>query len=231
MSFIMFAQSGTLQRYVHGTSVAIVRDDDQIVIAADSRATNENHTVLPDICKIRAVGDWYVSTIGVTDGPGLDVYSTVSQLLIGSKSLATTIEIISETLTPKLNAILKSNDKARDLIASLRNNVVGIIIFGHENGVVKLSYLLFRLDDGSVSHKIFACPTDCSPEGRAFVFVPVSDGDKFDWSLPISVGVPSFVQMEIDRHTIDIGPPIQILRVDRFSSHWVEKPDVCKDER
>jgi hypothetical protein len=216
------------QNLSHGTSIAVIRDDIQIVIAADSRVVDGNDHILADTCKIRSAGVWHFALNGTASTRGMDAFHAIEAILtVQQGTLTDKLESISGTLTPLLNSALMRNP-------SLRSSVLGVTVFGYEDRTLKLGFLRFVFSNsGFAPPEAHVCPVDCPlGEHRAAIWVP-SDDSRFnpDDGSPL-MAVRNFVQMEIDRNTTDIGGPIQILKIDRSgASQWIEKPEVCKDQK
>jgi hypothetical protein len=207
----------------HGTSSAVVREDTQIVIAADSRAVDGNGKRLPDTCKILSAGEWHFSLNGMATTDGMDAPKIINAILMHGGNLAGKVKAVGETLTPLLNKTLLANQKPQV-------SLLGASIFGYEDRTLKLAFLGFV---GRAFPESHICPPECPlTRNRAAIFVPGVDEPKFNWEVPLLTGVHSFVQMEIDRKTKDIGGPIQLMRINAIGEHeWVpKKPDVCKDQ-
>jgi hypothetical protein len=214
----------------HGTAIAVERTDDQIAIAADSRVVDENNKIMPDTCKIRSAGEWYFTLNGMASTKELDLFAIVEAILRQQGDIADRSEAIVRSLTPALNAALQSDPALRDH-AIVYGGVVGVTVVGAEQQVLKLVSIVFTLTDAGVIHEQHMCPGEC-PQNRAGMHVPRVDTNNFDWRTDPLTAVRTFVQMEIDRHVIDIGPPLQLLEIDRRGNvKWMEKPDVCKSQK
>jgi hypothetical protein len=209
-----------------------VRTGGEIVIASDSRAVDGNGKHLPDTCKIRSAGKWHLSLNGMASTRAIDVFSIVGGILRHQGDISDSSTAIVKSLTPLLSAAVKSDPALREY-ALAQGSLLGITVFGSENKVLELSSIKFVVADGGfVSDERHYCPGDCAQDGRAGVFVPSADALKFNWNTEPLVAVRDFVQMEIDRHQADIGPPLQILQINRKGqAKWIEKPSVCKDQK
>jgi hypothetical protein len=227
LSICAFSQNS----FRHGTSIAIERTDEQIVIATDSRAIDENGKRLPDTCKIRTAGKWHLSLNGMASTKGIDVFFVVGKLLRHSGDIDDRSTAIVNSLTPLLNAVMQSDPVLREH-AIAQGSLLGITIFGEEKKVLKLVSIKFVLaDNGLISYERHACPGECS-QNRGGVFVPSLDAPKFNWNIEPLTAVRAFVQMEIDQHLVDVGPPLQILQINpKARPKWIEQPAVCKDQK
>jgi hypothetical protein len=214
----------------HGTALAIVRTNEEIVVAADSRVTDENRAVLPDTCKIRRSGGLYFSAFGQVSWRKVDFIQVVDKSLSASKSLAERMKTIKDDLVPLLDRALQSDPSTRDIAAD-QGSIMGVAVYGFDHGILVLYYIRFALKDSThVDPQIHECPgVDC-PDGRAVVTAPHAGG--FDWSIPSMTGARQWVQAEINKRQFDIGGPLQLLRIDRNGkSNWIEKPNACKDQK
>jgi hypothetical protein len=230
--FVLTSHAFPQNSFHHGTSIAIVRTEGEIVIASDSRAVDGDGKPLPDTCKIRSAGKWHLSLNAMVSTRAVDVFSIVVGVLRDQGDIADRSTAIINSLTPLLSAAVKSDPALREY-ALAQGSLLGITVFGSENKVLKLTSIKFVVADGGfVSYERHYCPGDCAQDGRAGVFVPSADAFKFNWNTEPLVAVRDFVQMEIDRHQVDIGPPLQILQIDRKGrAKWIEKPSICKDQR
>jgi hypothetical protein len=220
------ALSGELSR---GTSIAIVRDDNEIVIAADSRAVDGRGNKLPDDCKIRQAGKWYFTQNGISSVGSFSAPAYIETILARGEheSLDQKTKAIASTLTEALNNVLLIDP-------SIQGSAMGISVFGDEDGSLKLAFLKFGFSNGSFrALEIHICPTDCPySDNRAAVFVPSADTRQLDKTTPAETVVRAFVRMEIGKRHFDIGGPIQLLRITRFGkAHWIEEPSVCRNHK
>jgi hypothetical protein len=203
-----------------GTATAIIREDTQIVVATDSRVVDLIHVgkSLPDACKIRSAGTWHFTLNGEENDR---LFALLNARLESEGTLSTKVESIRTALLSLL----------KEPPFNAPSAFLKISIFGYEDGVLKLAYLQFAIDNhGDVTSK-----TDISSSGPYHVIAPYKDSQ---WllsrvqSFPVPVEtVRGFVQMEIDKGLPTIGGPIQMLRIDATGkSTWLSKPDVCKDQ-
>jgi hypothetical protein len=94
------------QNYSHGTAIAAIRTDENIFIAADSRAVSGSGERRPDICKIRVVGNYIFSIHGVGDQ---DILASIRTVLLGSGDIPAKILLIRDRIggvvTDRMRAI------------------------------------------------------------------------------------------------------------------------------
>jgi hypothetical protein len=229
IAFLIPSISGFSQTSIrHGTAIAIERTDDQIVIAADSRVVDGDGIIRADTCKIRNAGKWYFALNGLASTKGVDVFSVVGTILRQEGGIAGRSEAIIHSLTTLLNAAIQSDPALRKHAAVTQGSLLGVSIVGTEQNVLRFVYISFAVTDAGLIYEQHMCPGECS-QNRAGTLVPRSDTAQFHWNMEPLDAVRAFVQMEIDRNLVDIGPPLQLLQINRGGeAMWIERPDVCK---
>jgi hypothetical protein len=142
----------TFSQIAHGTAIAIVRTDRQIVIAADSRVVEgDTDNRLQDICKIHSSGEWYFSLLNVNYTRDFDVSRIVDKTLASDKGdLATKVTMIVRELKPILKSALKSDADLRRFAAT-RSSLVEIIIYGYEQKILKFWHIAFSIQKTAIS--------------------------------------------------------------------------------
>ncbi|SRR5712691_872718 len=222
------------QDYPHGTAIAVIRTDTEIVIAADSRAKSGTGQRQPDACKICPFGKYFVSAHGIA---GTDaILSAASRALDGSDSLARKLSLIRDAIAPLIRKAIQAEAAAREINS-------GVIVMGFEDNVLQLGYVGFTptLSDGVyvATPEIHICPPECTRDRVGSFFVSPDKAIFDDTGDPLKA-VKQFVRKEIaaarserDTKTVsDVGGPIQILRIESNGrSHWIKKPKICKRQK
>lgn len=232
--FRLYAVFGCLpallgQDFSHGTAIGIVRTNDLISVAVDSRAVAAAETKKGDVCKIRAAANYFFTIHGVGDE---DLVDGIIRVLIGFGDISTKARQLRDRFTTTVVQRMRS---APDLKSS------GVFVFGVESKILHLAYVQFlaNAEVGAASSIIRECPgSDCiggiitssvSPYGdvlsrarslddvRDFVAEQINKGLQFERTHP--------------GKTAWVGPPIQSLILHTDGSHeWRDKPPVCKDQ-
>jgi len=214
---------------LHGTSIAFVRTDMEIVIAADSRSTDSEGNKQPDACKIRNAGQMYFTIVGMTTWQGVDFEALAERSIQSTGTLDSRITSFVKEMMPLLDHVLESDLPARK-IATKQGSIMSIVVYGKDAGTLVADVIKFGVtsDARHVLPRRRTCPGEC-PDGRLPVFAPEG---VLDSSVPNLSAVWRFVQKEINKQKPDIGGPIQIMRIDRNGkSQWIRKPAVCKDQK
>jgi hypothetical protein len=228
-ALVFFALFAIPQNLAHGTALVIVRTNEGIVVAADSRATDVNHAILPDVCKIGRSGDQYFSIVGQASWRGVDFFQIIDKELATPKSLVERLKTIRDGLVHILDLALQSDPAVR-AVATEQGSVMGVAVYGFDHGTVAIHHTRFALKDPThVDPQIHECPgVDC-PDGRVAITAPPGT---FDWSIPTITAAREWVQREINKKQPDIGGPVQLLRIGpNGESKWIEKPEACKDQK
>jgi len=214
------------------TSLAVIRTDKEIVIAADSRVTSlSSEEAQPDMCKVRQTGNAIAAFVGMVSasaGPNavFDATGTVDAILDENGTLAAKAEKIRSTLGRQLERVL--GFAPRTVFVQLNGFVLGVVVAGEDEDepVMKLHYVEFTLSRaGALISSVSHCPGDGCPRGvLRIVAPPTRDIDFHDTGEHWARG---YVQSQIDRGLPTIGPPLQLVRITHRGLDWIDQPLVC----
>ena len=228
----------------HGTAIAAIRVPAELVIAADSRVVDGLNRRLPDECKIRVIHDTAFTAHGIsTDSEtGLDLFRIVSSILRGRGDLAVAVANVAANVAGPLSEALERTRRAEP--GTFQRNAIqmaaaGVILGRHERGAPHLGYVRFAVriepDDGlRVDAQVQMCPSADCPDGVVGLFVaPHADANAFQrahpeyWKQDLVAIATAFVQGEIDKNLVDIGPPIDVVRIAGGHVSWVRRKAGC----
>jgi hypothetical protein len=230
-----------------GTAIAAIRVPTKTVIAADSRVVDGNGKRMPDECKIRVVADTVYTAHGMSTHSltGFDLVRLVSADLRRPGDLGSVAARIAKSvvgpLTEALTDMRKTNQAA--FKRATTGAAVGVILARHEAGAPQLAYvrLVTRADASNAIHiesEIRVCPGPECLGGIAAVWVsPSEDRLAFQrahpeyWKEDLPKVATAFVQGEIDRSLLDVGPPIDVVQVVGGRIVWIKRKNGCDDER
>ncbi|MGA8598521.1 MAG: hypothetical protein WB676_27705 [Bryobacteraceae bacterium] len=212
-----------------GTSLALIRTDEGIAIATDSRAVDEYGNKRPDACKIIEVGkDLYYSLAGMTQGNGFNIRTTIERRIKVSDVRRGTLSV-KEALTHVFATRL--NDPQVVDFDKQNRSIVTVLLFGMDGTVPTVGFVKLSLRSGLLSTETHVCPSDCIDGRKAYSTTPSMDFDLLSRTAPPLDAVRRFVRMEISKDIPDIGGPIQILTISRDGQRtWIAKPAICKDQ-
>jgi hypothetical protein len=215
------------------TSLAVIRTDKEIVIAADSRVTKlSSEDSLPDMCKVRQTGNAIAAFVGLVSAStsrstvSFDAVGTVDSILDERGTLAEKAEKIKATLGGQLDKVLGSASRA--MLDKLNGFVLGVVIAGEdeEEPVLRLHYVQFTVDRaGALVSSVSLCPGKACPHGEVRITAPPAHNldlraDGLHWAR-------SYVQSQIDRDLPTIGGPLQLVRITHQGLNWIDQPLIC----
>jgi hypothetical protein len=215
------------------TSLAVIRTDKEIVIAADSRVTRlSSEDSVPDMCKVRQNRNTIAAFVGLVSSSAgrptstFDALGTVDTILDERGTLAEKAEKIKATLGGQLGKVLGSASRA--VLDRLNGFVLGVVIAGEdeEEQVLKLHYVQFTVGRvGALVSSISLCPGEGCPHGVVRIMAPPADNlelraDGVHWAR-------DYVQSQIDRDLPTVGGPLQLVRLTHQGLNWIDQPLIC----
>ena len=241
------------------TSVVAVRNDDEIVIGADSKTTltpvsgaGKPESIAK--CKIVQTGDLFFASAGSAGigqaelrgyaDPEYNMKDVIAQGLRGNGNIAERVGNLERVLVANLTQIaekVRQDNAAFFLERFVKNPVHTVIIVGPDDGELVLMVRTFRLiisPSGSLSFQIgrFACPGDCRTS-----FITIFEGQTgairnylqdhalFLYFADPVAAVRDLVELEISKDPSSVGPPVDILRLTKKGAEWVQKKPLCPD--
>jgi hypothetical protein len=246
----MFAHplSASVHNFSHGTAVFVTRTPNEIVVAADSRSVKLDGSPDSDpVCKIRRFSNAYVVVNGMSQdsSTGYDVLSLLKEAGEQKGLLADKIATFERLVQSPLEKALTRLKRDEPLV--FQRNVIeigplGVNFFGSEQGVLVFYHRRFVVspspnNDVSVYIERLGCPgVDC-PDGVAYILVGADEfkkrfeREKLNFMQGDLVkAARQFVQMHIDAQVVDVGPPIDILRIKKNGTQWIERKPECEDK-
>ena len=227
---LLFVIPVVIHVIAYGTSIAIIRTDQEIVIATDSRAIDMGLDSESDVCKIRNAGALNFTFVGQSATTGVDFKSITERVLRSSGTLDEKLENLVKELKPHLERALQTSPQAAAL-AIKQGSITSIAVYGLYEGRLILEVIIFPVSgDGHMGIATRAsCPGTQCPNGRFPITVPKGT---IDTNMQPIRAVRAFVKSWIDKGIPSIGGPIQVLRIDRSGNRtWNGgKPSVCEDQ-
>ena len=232
---------------LHGTTLAALLNEKEIVVAADSRLVRGIDTPDPNpMCKIRQFDNIFVTAFGLygETTSGFDLWRIVSISAHGSSGVSEKIKHCDTSLRSPLKSALAQIKKLNPVLFEKNfalKPALGVIFFGLEDNTLKLKYLQFDASSStdaslSLNVKSLECPGMICPD-RKFGFLLVgadsqSEAETFVKSHRVEVGkgnladvARKFVQMTIDKNSVAYGPPIDVISVSKDGAKWIQTKD------
>jgi hypothetical protein len=241
------------------TSIVAVRDNDEIIIGADSKTTlvagssaGEAGSITK--CKIIQAEDLFFASagsagVGPAEFPGdvypeFDLKKIISEGLNGYDRIEEKMRVLETVLVASLTKIAekaRQDNPAFFLTRFASHPALTIIVGGLDKGELVLMVRTFRLvvsPSGSLSFEIgrFSCPGDCQEpvitvfEGRTDAIRKYLEQHKLFLHYADPVkAVRDLVGIEISEDPSFVGPPIDILRLTKRGAEWIQRKPLCLD--
>ena len=230
------------------TSIVAIHTPDQVVIAADSEQTLRGGglpTNRQTVCKIYQEGDALIAISGLAGDParGLDPVQIVAAVLHDKNSFKKTINLIKRKLSVALRAELERlrvDDPAlfsQMLEDSEKNGTAVFFTFLEYDvpvaAVIGIYPSIHERHRLALTSKRLTCPGDC-PDGVYTFFLGerkaidryVAENGKHFSMGPDEI-VRFMVQLEIDAGTPGVGPPIDVVQLDKAGIKWLSPRPGC----
>ncbi|HAM50308.1 MAG TPA: hypothetical protein DCP92_06290 [Nitrospiraceae bacterium] len=242
------------------TSIVAIRNNDEIVIGADSKTTltqmsdsvGEQGSVAK--CKIVQAGNFFFASAGSAGigplessgnlDPEFNLKEVIAKGLRGNARIADKVKNLEKILVGNLSQIAEKarQDNAAFFIERFVDHTIHtFIIAGVDNDQLVLLVRTFKLiisPSGSLSFEIgrFTCPGDCdSPfitlfEGQTEAIRTYLQVNRyFLYRTDPITAVRSLVDLEISANPSFVGPPVDILRITRTGTEWIQRKSLCLD--
>lgn len=227
---------------VDATTLVIIRTGDEIVMAADSLMTLYGHR--PKLtCKIQRYGDVVFATAGlvVSSGGVVEFHTIITNILRRqlpwSKQAAQVEEWLRQPLLRTLRRL--SREFPEEFDAHLqRGFTFHVSLAGWRDGQPALEmreYFVEQEDDQTLTLRVerMSCPGQCSPHAEVF---GVGENAELMRRLGALRELPAdlpglardLVNSEIAHHPDHVGPPVDVVRLDRSGVNWVNLKPACQ---
>jgi hypothetical protein len=233
------------------TTIVVARTADEIVIGADSKVTDAfGNDLKRRECKIRQVGNLFIALEGLEidrqTGFNVREISSAALQLRPTAPAAEKISILMGYLVSGLLVELPSL-KSHEPEAYFKKIAGGqlflrVIVAGFENGrplVFVRSFRALQYNPGQIG--VAVIPDDCLEDCQgAVVSRYLGESDAIEdlpeetpnfWKAGLSAGVRNLIETEIAARSEYVGPPIDILRIDKAGARWIQEKAECSEIR
>jgi hypothetical protein len=232
---------------VRATTIVVARAPNEIVIGADSKVTDTfGNDLNKRACKIRQVGNLFIAFEGLEIDPktgfNLPEISTSALKLKPTASAAEKTSILTGFLVTRLSSELLwvKNHEPETYVRKIAGGqmFLRIVVAGFEKArplVFVRNFRALEISPQKIGVTVIAddCLDDC-PNGvvtRFFGETEAIDGLPEEtpdfWKSGLSDGVRKLIETEIAARSEYVGPPIDILRIDRSGARWIQKKPEC----
>ncbi len=231
------------------TSVVCIRSPDAVIFAADSMLAvrgADNPGKPRKECKIIQAGRLFFSMTGFVMDPArrYDAARIVAEATKGTADFAGATAAIAAAVKAGLkDEVIELRAEAPDLYDRFikgQSRTLRVLLAGYEEGTPRTVLLGFsqtvsQSGELAVGVEQEACPGECDPKGLTMLVLgdrrPVDvylKSGKADWRSP-EKAAEILVEQVIAAHTPDVGPPVDVLRIDKEGARWIEKKAECPD--
>jgi len=229
--------------FSHATSIVIIRAPDHITVAADSMIrTGYGHEMG---CKIMQEGAVYFANAGIVenDQTGFKV-STIAQAAIqqASYDVKTSARLFSSmALLPFTNALEELRSKHPDFYekyVKLGPQPLQVV-FMRGSPAPSFVVIYFTIESSvgapvKVTSHSQECPGNGCPNGYGVRLLGGNDAAQRAskvtgfWGEGEIEGAKKLVEAEIVRAPDNVGPPVEILRLDSTGPQWIYRKEQCQ---
>lgn len=231
------------------TSVVCIRTPDSIVIAADSmlavRGADNSGKPCRE-CKIIQAGGIFFSMTGFVKDPvrPYDAVKIIGEMLKGLAPRRDPVNSVAEAVTAGLKDELRRlKGEAPELynryMRYQKGTLLKVLLAGFEKDTPMTVLLGFRqaispYGEITITAEREACPGNCDP-ARSNVFIlgdrrPIDSylkkNEKVDFKSTENAA-KFLVDLVIAAHMPDVGPPVDVLRIDANGARWIERKEEC----
>jgi len=232
------------------TSIVAVRVNEHVIVGADSKRTvgRDPQNAIPiqePVCKIGKGDRIFFATAGLVRGSGFDVDSSIAKASEIQGTIEQKIETILQTIKEPLTLIVDRYRQTDPLDYSktfAKAPVLQILFFGINNDSTFIMASEFFIPTPSplvpvqIVIRYGKCPGDACTTGEQLFVTGEHDAiSKFlsekpgYWKVNPVEAVRELIELQIADIPNLVGPPIDILYVDKNGARWVQKKDQCPD--
>lgn len=234
------------QYVLSNTSIVGVRLNDQVVVAADSkRVRGDLKTPMQEhVCKIGRGDGFFFATAGLShdSDSGFNPASVIAGASSTGMTLEQKVERLQELITKPLTQVLDQYRQKHPVAYEARfkaASALQAIFFGLESGsTVVLARDFVPTSSSLVPVQIsvfrYKCPGDCKDGEQIFKLGRYDVIDRFlserpdYWKFNPAKALRTLIEMEIADAPGEVGPPIDIVRLDKHGVEWIERKDQCR---
>jgi hypothetical protein len=229
------------------TTVVVARSANEIVLGADSKVTDTfGNDLNKRECKIRQIGSLFIAIEGleIDHTTGFNV-PEISAAALQSKPNAPVAEKISFLMGYLVSALLTElpHVKGHEPQTWFKKIEGGqlflrVVVAGFENGrplVYVRSFRALQYNPGQIG--VAVIPDDCLENcqgavstrylGESEAIEGLAEESPDFWKAGLSAGVRTLIETEIAARSEYVGPPIDIVRIDKNGARWIQKKSEC----
>jgi len=242
----------------YGSSLIVVRNGNEVVIGTDSKRLMETKENLSDarselVCKIVRADNIFIASAGIAGilpyGRGeipaeFDLTEIMNKAALIEGSIVDKAVSLSKAIDGSLLRISEWAKKKMPTFFEkmfIGEQLLQVVMAGLENGSPTIIIMTFepRLSPSGelkIDVESRPCPGIGCPSGS--VYILMGRHEAIDRYLPLDPGiwendpvevVRKLMEIEVTSESETVGAPIDIVRITKEGSEWVQEKDMCKD--
>lgn len=231
----------------HASTIVGIRTPAQVVIAADSMRTARGNRIetTQTVCKIFTVGNTAFAIGGFVKDPAwnFDAENLTAESLRRQNRLTEAANDLTERLTGMLGSYLERLKQGNPflyakLLEGEDGTITSILLTAYEGDQPVAIGMGFRASEEPggrvrITATRVTCPGDCTDGVMYFLIGERRPIDRYiaehgkDRLLPASSGAPFMVQLVIDSGSKRVGPPIDVIVIDKQGVSWPARKEGC----
>lgn len=220
-----------------GTAIVAVRTPNEIVIAADGRATHIDGRPPETACKIVRVGKVYFATTAFEwRAYAVDPYANARKASLPKRKISDIADSFAELEKAELTrALPEMKRNSPDAYQFVHGHPLEAMFVGMEGGSPVWAGIVFwdteTFGATSVASSKFSCPGQCTDGSFLFMGARTAVGKARERNPRLLTGDPekvagSLIEIEINGEPDYAGGPVSLLRLDKEGAHWT-RPGAC----
>jgi hypothetical protein len=218
-----------------------------VVVGADSMVTRGVETTSHEsLCKIIQVDSFFYAFSGVIEDPDSE-FSVAAMVERAAERGRTILEVANAfeaiTLQPLSAFLSRMRQKHPEFFLRKYEDQspVQAVFVGFDHHVPVMYLRSFKVRSATSGEILLSplrrdCPGDDCETGIANAFLGQHEAiDRFIadnpsiWKIGLVDAVRKLIEMEIENDPAHVGPPIDILRLDRNGAQWIQKKSECPE--
>ncbi len=225
------------------TTIVAARNSNQVVLAADSKMSGSGGT--PRSCKIRHCGDAFLATSGLVRIQDRDIWAwSLEEACKGQALPKERVAMLEKAIVKWLAdsiSLARGVANLPEIVHFLNKEaVVSFVLVGYRND----SYIYqrgFGHDDlGNVVISPFqhdfdaAVPADNVNQvllGKFEGITRLRNNYRAYGAFGLAKGAEFLVNLMIVEDAAEVGPPVDVLVIDKTGPHWIQRKPECEEKK
>ena len=243
----------------YGSSIIVARNDNEIIIGADSKRVKAATEDLRDaraelICKIVRADNIFIASAGIAGivsynqrggmPPEFDLTEVMKKAALSKGSIMDRADTLAKEVSVTLLSIsewVKRKGPALFNHMSIGKQLLQVVMAGLEDGTPIFIVMAFEPSislsgELKINVEFRPCPGIGCPTNFVYIFMGKHDAidryltqDPDMWKNNPVDVVRRLIEIEMTSEYETVGPSIDILRITKEGAEWIQRKDMCAD--